>query len=125
MRVLDIDLDFFLDRAPHGIDTSRGQRLNPHDFEPWSIEEVVLFLENQCGVHAPVPGRSVDEHDEIFRTWRDLITAGWLETPFHVTHVDAHADMDMGGRGYKYLMTELLFEQPDESLSLSSRPATE
>lgn len=114
MRILDIDLDFFLDRAPHGHDTRRGERLDPREFEAWSMEEVVAFLEHQCGLRDPLPGRSVEEHDEVFRIWRDLISEGQLETPFHVTHVDAHADMDHGGRGYRYLMTELLFENQED-----------
>lgn len=114
MRVLDIDLDFFLDRAPHGIHTDRGGRLDPHEFTPWGMNEVVAFLEDQCGLKDRLPGRSVEEHDEVFKSWRELIEAGQLETPFHVTHVDAHADMDHGGLGYRYLITELLFEKPED-----------
>jgi hypothetical protein len=116
MRVLDIDLDFFLDRAPHGIHTKRGERLDPQDSTPWDMDEVIAFLEEQCGLHDRLPGQSFEEHDRAFKSWRELVAISQLETPFHVTHVDAHGDMDMGGRGYKYLMTELLFEKPEERL---------
>lgn len=34
--------------------------------------------------------------------------------PFHVTHVDAHADLGLGDAGYVYLLTELLRKRPEE-----------
>ena len=37
---------------------------------------------------------------------------GLLTPPFHVTHVDAHADLGLGDAGYVYLLTELLLEDP-------------
>lgn len=33
--------------------------------------------------------------------------------PFHVTHVDAHADLGQGDAGLIYLLTELLFAPPE------------
>ncbi len=33
---------------------------------------------------------------------------GQLVPPFHVTHVDAHADLGLGDSGYRYLLSEVL-----------------
>jgi len=52
-------------------------------------------------------------HGELFPRWREAIEAGQLKVPFHVTHVDAHADLGLGDSGYIYLMTSLLFEEPE------------
>ena len=41
---------------------------------------------------------------------------GILQPPFHVTHVDAHADLGLGDSGYVYLMTSLLFAPPESRL---------
>jgi hypothetical protein len=38
---------------------------------------------------------------------------GTLTPPFHVTHLDAHADLGLGDAGYRYLMSSLLFEPPE------------
>lgn len=98
----------------HGFHTSVGQRLDAQDFPPWSIEEAISYLERNCGLEGPLPGRVVEEHDEVFRIWRQLIEEGSLTTPFHVTHLDAHADMGMGDTGYVYVMTELLLRDPED-----------
>jgi arginase family enzyme len=42
-----------------------------------------------------------------------------LVPPFHVTHVDAHADLGNGDAGYAYIMTSLLFS----ALEDRQRPA--
>jgi hypothetical protein len=52
------------------------------------------------------------------RAWaicrRDAIDASVLRAPFHVTHVDAHADLGLGDAGYVHLMSELLFREPED-----------
>lgn len=60
-----------------------------------------------------MPGAAVKEHDEVFHVWRNLIEQQGLTVSFHVTHLDAHADLGLGDSGYVYLMTELL-HQPIE-----------
>ena len=57
---------------------------------------------------APLPGFAVERHGEVFGKWRELIEAGRLQTPFHVTDVDAHGDLSMGEIGYKHILTELV-----------------
>jgi hypothetical protein len=111
-RILDLDLDFFLD----GVATWRGReddRLDATDFPPWSVEQALSFLRDRCGLDRRLPGFAVEHHGELFSLWRDAIDAGRLIPPFHVTHVDAHADIGLGDYGYMHLMTSLLFEEPD------------
>ena len=50
----------------------------------------------------------------MFSLWRDGIDDGALLAPFHVTHVDAHADLGLGDSGYTYLLTELLHQPVDQ-----------
>lgn len=111
-RVLDLDLDFFLDGAA----TWRSQeddRLDAADFPPWPLGQVFSFLRERCGLDRRLPGFVVENHGEMFPLWRGAIDAGRLVSPFHVTHVDAHADLGQGDSGYVYLMTSLLFEEPE------------
>ncbi len=70
------------------------------------------FLRDQCGLRKQLPGFVVENHGELFPRWREAIDVGQLKAPFHVAHVDAHADLGLGDSGYVYLMTSLLFEEP-------------
>jgi hypothetical protein len=111
-RILDLDLDFFLD----GVASWRGRehdRLDAADFPPWPVEQAIAFLRERCGLDGRLPGFVVEHHGELFSLWRDAIDAGRLIPPFHVTHVDAHADLGLGDSGYSYLMTSLVFEEPE------------
>lgn len=106
-RVLDIDLDFFV----HGVACYRDPlagRLDAGDYPPWTSDDATSFLREQCLLDHPVPGFAVEHHGEVFGRWKALIEAGSLRPPFHVTHVDAHADLSMGEIGYHYLLTELV-----------------
>jgi hypothetical protein len=118
-RVLDIDLDFFV----HGVEHHRrrdGGRLDAEAFPAWSVAETRDFLEARCGLTGRLPGLAVEHHGELFARWRDAIDAAILHAPFHVTHVDAHADLDVGGTGQWHLMTELLFRAPEDAPTLAS-----
>ena len=53
-------------------------------------------------------------HDEVFYLWRDAVGQRRLIPPFHVTHIDAHGDLGFGDCSYVYLMTELLFQEPED-----------
>lgn len=99
IRVLDIDLDLFLaDCCPLA---APGERPALQGHEPWPEEKVRLFLEKGCGLHrhAPLPGRVFDTHDKALLYWQELIRSGRLETPFSVTHCDAHSDLGIGYPG--------------------------
>jgi hypothetical protein len=112
-RVLDIDLDFFLDAVATWIPKD-GPRLDPSDYHPWSEDNVLSFLSDRCLLSGRTPGFVVEHHDEVFPLWREALNQGILSTPFHVTHVDAHADLGMGDTGYVYLLGELLFAPVEE-----------
>jgi hypothetical protein len=110
-RVLDLDLDFFVHGVAH-FRRSDSPRLDGEEFPPWEMREAIGFLEDNCLLTKPLPGFAVENHREHFAKWRTAIDAGVLKPPFHVTHVDAHADLGLGEYGYAYLMTSLLYEDP-------------
>lgn len=108
MRVLDIDLDFFLaDCCPL---SEYGQRPALAGHEPWAEADVVRFLEEQCGLDAahPIPGRVFETHDSALLFWQEKISEGRLSAPFHVTHVDAHSDLGIGYPGPNYVLFNVL-----------------
>lgn len=115
MRILDLDLDFFV----HGVAHWRpedGGRLDGEEFPAWDVEEALAFLEERCLLAAPLPGFVVENHGELFSVWRKAIADGMISAPFEVTHVDAHADLGLGDSGYVYLMSDLLYRDPAERL---------
>jgi hypothetical protein len=108
-RVLDLDLDAFVYGSEH-FRSSDAPRLNADEHPPWDLAKVVDFLESRCLIRDRLPGFAVEHHGDLFFQWRDAIERGLLVPPFHVTHVDAHADLGLGDSGYIYLLTELLRE---------------
>jgi len=42
-RILDIDLDFFVNGAAHWV-AYDGDRLEPKEFRPWPLEDAIAFL---------------------------------------------------------------------------------
>ena len=116
MRVLDIDLDFFLaDCCPLA---AYGERPGLPGHEPWPEEEVIAFLEGQCGLSAeqPVPGAVFETHDRALCFWEEQIAAGRLDPPFHVTHVDAHSDLGIGYPGPGFVLYNVLAMPPEKRL---------
>jgi hypothetical protein len=119
MRVLDLDLDFFVDKPAFRQSLSGTERLPSDEYHAWTAEETERFLEVQCGLSqvSPVEGRVIVHHHEAFHFWHELTDSGKLRTPFEVVHVDSHADLGFGDAGWAYLMGELL------SLPLDRRSA--
>ncbi|MEH0353505.1 MULTISPECIES: UPF0489 family protein [Rhodococcus] len=111
-RILDIDLDFFV--TPVVYWPEDNERPPAEDYSVWPIDQALDFLRNRCGLTQKLPGFVTENHGELFPLWRDGVEKGLLKPPFHVTHVDAHADLGLGDSGYMYLMTSLLFEPPEE-----------
>lgn len=110
MKILDLDLDFFLFQISK---SKKGQKRQPESpkMKPWCQKDVRDFLEAKFGLSAnkKIPGRKVQEHQELFCVWRDLIWQHKLEIPFDVVHVDAHADLGMEwGSTYLYILGELM-----------------
>lgn len=115
-RILDIDLDFFVEPVAYHRKRKHG-RPEPRDHAVWPAAEAVSFLRERCLLDSARPGFAVEHHGEIFEKWGAAIEAGVLEPPFHVTHVDAHADLGLGERGWVFLLTGL------PTLPLDQRPA--
>lgn len=108
MRVLDLDMDFFL-TAPCPL-AELGKRPDESCAEVYSDEEVICFFEEQCGLSRehPVPGAIFDTHDKALDFWRDRLCDGSLKMPFEVVHVDTHSDLAFGPPGTGYVMNVVL-----------------
>jgi hypothetical protein len=107
------NLEFFVHGVEHWRDRDAGG-LDADYFPAWSLQDALDFRETRCGLIGRLPGFVVEHYGELFYRWRDAIDAGRLRAPFHVTHVDAHADLGLGDAGYVHLMTDLVWRRPDE-----------
>jgi len=112
MNVLDIDLDLFLDPRPSR--EAEADRLPSGEYHPWSPRKVEDYLTQCCNLRkdVPLPGDVVRYHHELFDRWKFLIDSGKLHVPFHLTHLDSHADMGMGDGSSGYISGELLHREP-------------
>jgi len=108
-RVLDIDLDFFVQKVVYWPDPT--VRTDPTEHPVWPTDDALAFLTERCGLRRALPGFVTENHGELFPRWRSAIADQLLVPPFHVTHVDAHADLGLGDAGYRYLLTDLLFQE--------------
>ncbi len=109
MRILDIDLDFFLDRIPFvSMEKAKsGVRLENDQYHPWNEEKVRDFLEKRCGLKEDkkIMGKILVRHDEAFLFWKKLYKI--YENPFEIVHIDAHSDLGLDG-SWIYIMGYLL-----------------
>jgi hypothetical protein len=114
-RVLDIDLDFFLDQILYCQNEPRG-RAKEQDFKVDPIDVALNFLRDQCGLSAaePLPGFVCHKHKEVFVHWRRMLHEGSLRAPFEVIHVDAHSDMGLGNNSCLYIAEDLLAQPVDK-----------
>ena len=116
MRVLNIDLDFFLNDRAHNRPDDPSDRPDDWGLVPWKSSDVVRYLEEVLNLKDKIPGAIVQSHHEVFYYWRDLIKARRLAAPFFVAHVDAHSDLGMGMPCWVYLHSDFL------ELPLAKRP---
>ena len=114
MKVLNIDLDFFLSRIRHL--PNGNSRPSSSDFTPWPVEDVHNFMKLNCGLAktSKLPSVLVNTHDEVFDLWKEQIINRQLQEPFDVFHVDAHADLGLGDSSFIYILGELLHAAPHE-----------
>ena len=112
MRVLDLDMDYFMKYVATFIGESETDRLPEDDYGDyvWTEREVRDFLENNLGLSKgnKIRGRVVAGHNESLFFWRELIEKGELTTPFDVIHVDSHADLGLGYRSWAHILDYLL-----------------
>lgn len=106
MRILDIDLDIFVN--PRKTTGSPTERPEDESFAPWPESQVRHFLECQCGLSLDrrLPGRVFREHDELFWSLKDEIARGVRN--FDIVHADAHADLGIGSPSCHHIQTEWL-----------------
>jgi len=112
LKILDFDLDFFLEGICYGGDARGSRRIDGEKFKPWSKDRVVLFLEGNCGlsVHRRIRGAFFIEHHKLFH-WMTRMrqVTGQEDLCFSIDHIDGHADLGAGGSSMEYIATELLF----------------
>lgn len=107
MRVLDIDLDFFLeDCCPLA---APGERPSLDGHRPWTVEQTECFIREQLGLNEahPVPGKIFETHDQALLFWQQRIGENKLSVPFSVTHIDAHSDLGIGKPGPGYVLNNV------------------
>ena len=116
-RILDIDLDFFLNKV--SISRENDKRLNKKKYYPWSKSRFESFLENRCQLSKShrIPGRVLNQHHEAFYFWRKLILQGKITVPFELVHIDAHSDLGDADWGWIYVTSELLHKPVEERIN--------
>lgn len=120
MKVLDLDMDFFLtDACPLA---PLGERPPEACAAPYADEQVIAFLEEQCGLSRahPVPGVIFDTHDKALDFWLARMNAGELKAPFDVVHVDTHSDLAFGPPGADFVLKAVLTRRPEARTTLES-----
>src|SRR5690606_26652283 len=103
-RILDVDLDFFVQPVANFRNLDDLSRLSDDEYDVWPLDDVSAFLTERCGLSGPLPGWAIERHGDAFRLWQQAVKAGSIETPFSVTHVDAHADLGLGESNYMEIM---------------------
>lgn len=111
MKILDLDMDYFMDDVANFNADSSTERL-PKDYDKnvWSEVHVRQFLENNLGLSTndKKRGRIVKGHNEALYFWKELMEKGDLVSPFEVVHVDSHADLGLGYSSWCYILNTLL-----------------
>jgi len=118
MRVLDLDMDFFL-TAPCPL-AELGERPQEGCADVYSDEEVIRFLEEQCGLsrERPVPGAIFETHDQALDFWQARMAEGLLHAPFEVVHVDTHSDLAFGPPGTNFVLNVVLSRLPQQRAAI-------
>lgn len=110
--ILDIDMDYFMDKVAIHIAESSDERLLDEDYgeSVWSEQRVRDFSENNLDLSAnhKIKSRIVSLHNEALFFWKELIEKGELIIPFDVIHVDSHADLGLGYSSWVHILDEIL-----------------
>lgn len=112
MKILDLDMDYFMEYVAYHVSDSETERLSEEGYgdSVWPEYRVRSFLENNLGLskHNKKRGRIVLGHNEALLYWKELIATKKLVAPFEVIHVDSHADLGLGFLSYQYILNTLL-----------------
>ena len=123
MRVLDLDMDYFMTKIAE-TPFSCKKRLNEEDYRNsvWPADEVRQFLEQNLGLSKKQkrPGRIVNGHNEALFFWEELINHNKLLDPFDVIHVDSHADLGLGDASSSFLQSAFLTLSTDSRRKINT-----
>ena len=112
MRILDLDMDYFMTEVAHDVPETSEERLEEEYYAEavWDRKRVVDFIENNLGLSKTkkIPGRIVIGHNGALFFWKELINTGRLVVPFEVIHVDSHADLGLGTDSPTFIRKHLL-----------------
>lgn len=112
MKILDLDLDYFMTEVAHNIAETSTGRIEDEDYvnSVWLCDDVIKFFEDNLGLSKKkrIPGRIVSGHNESLFFWKELIMKGELSVPFEVVHIDSHADLGLGTDTPTFISRELL-----------------
>lgn len=112
MKILDLDMDYFMMAIASSVPESSSERLSEKDYGNgvWSEDCVRKFLENNLGLSKDkkIKGRVISGHNEALFFWSELVKRGHLTTPFEVIHVDSHADLGLGYSSWTHILNNIL-----------------
>ena len=119
MKVLDIDMDYFLEDVPYSIPQECTSRVS-EDYKPWNKEKIIDFIENNLGLstNSKIKGKIVQNHHEALYYWNDLVSIEALRAPFEVIHVDSHADLGLGFASQFFIFENLLGLDVDKRVNI-------
>ena len=113
MKVLDVDMDYFMFDIGHYVSENPSERFEEEKIgeSVWNECEVREFFEKKLGLSKDkkIPGRIVVHHNETLYFWKEMIENELLQYPFEVVHIDSHADLGLGCTcGDQFIMKNLL-----------------
>lgn len=110
MRLLDIDMDYFLKEIPIMISENNMGRVSDDSYPVWNQKEVTDFFENRLGLSqkAKIKGKIIENHNEALYYWRQLILENKITVPFEIIHIDSHADLGLGYPSWTFVLDSVL-----------------
>ena len=112
MKVLDLDMDYFMERVATDVPFEIVDRLPEEEYGGfvWTERRIRQFLEENLGLskQKKLPGRVVTGHNESLFFWEELIASKKLTIPFEVVHIDSHADLGLGCPTSHFLQSAFL-----------------
>lgn len=122
MRILDIDMDYFLKEIPIMISGNSTVRISDDDYLVWSKDEVIDFFENRLGLskEIKIKEKIVTHHNEALYHWRKLVQEYRLSVPFEVVHIDSHADLGLGYPSWVFILDSLLSVPVEERIKIEN-----